>query len=63
MLGSRAGAVVTANRNGLDGLVLESRQGQETFSSPKPPRPALGLTQPPIEWVPGILPWAKAAGA
>jgi hypothetical protein len=32
------------------------------FSSPKRPKPALGLTQPPIQSVPTILPGGKAPG-
>jgi len=27
-----------------------------------PPRPALGPTQPPIQWVAGLLPRDRAAG-
>ena len=29
---------------------------------PHPFRPALGLTQPPIQWVLGLFPWGKTAG-
>jgi hypothetical protein len=31
-----------------------SRQGKETFAFSKTPRPALGSTEPPVEWLPGI---------
>jgi hypothetical protein len=48
----------TAIRYGLDGLEIESRWGKDF---PHPPRPALGPTQPPIQWVPGLSPEGKAA--
>jgi hypothetical protein len=42
-----------ANRYGLDGTWIESRWGRDF---PYPSRPALGPTQPPMKWVPGLLP-------
>jgi hypothetical protein len=42
-----------ATRYGLDGPGIESRWGGD-FSQPS--RPALGPTQPPIQWVPGLFP-------
>jgi hypothetical protein len=44
-------SVVIATRYGLDGPGIESRWGRD-FSHPS--RPALGPTQPPIQWVLGI---------
>ena len=49
-----------ATRYGLDGPGIESRLGRD-FSQPS--RLALGPTQPSIQWVPGLFPWGKAAGA
>jgi len=46
----------------LGGPGFESRQGEYIFSSPKPSVSPLGLTQPAIQWVPGLFPWSKAAG-
>jgi hypothetical protein len=40
-----------ATRYGLDGTVIESRWGRDF---PHPSRPALGPTQTPIQWVPGL---------
>jgi hypothetical protein len=49
-----------ATRYGLEGLGIESRWGRDF---PHQSRPALGPTQPPIQWVPGLFPGGKAAGA
>jgi hypothetical protein len=46
------GSVVDiATGYGLDGPGIESRWGQ---NFPHLSRPALGLTQPPVQWVPGL---------
>jgi hypothetical protein len=42
---------------GLDDLAIEVRSpaGQRIFSVASASRPALGPTQPPVLWVPGVL--------
>jgi len=56
----RAGSSVgIANSYGLDGPG-SSPGGDEIFG---PFRPALGHTQPPIKWVPGLSRGYSAAGA
>jgi hypothetical protein len=54
----RDSSVNIATRYGLDGPGIESRWGKDIAS---PSRAALGPTQRPIQWVPG-LPGLKQAG-
>ena len=53
-------AVGIATRYGLEGPGIESRQG---IDFPHWSRPALGPTQPPVQWITGPFPGVKAAGA
>jgi len=46
---SRDSSVGTATRYGLDGPGIESRWGRDF---PHLSRPALRLTQPPVQWIP-----------
>ena len=57
---SRDGAVGIVSRYRLDGPGIQSRSGRD-FPHPSPP--ALGPTQPPVQWAPGLFPGGKAAGA
>ena len=52
----RDSVVGIATRYGLDGPGIESRWRRDF---PHPPRPALGPTQPPVQWVPGLFPGGK----
>ena len=47
----RDSLVVITTRYGLDGPGFEARWGRDF---PHSSRPALGPTQPPIQWVPGL---------
>jgi len=49
-----------ATRYGLDGPRFESRWGRDF---PHLSRPALGPTQPPVQWVPGLFRGQRAAAA
>jgi hypothetical protein len=53
----RDGSVGTAIRYGLDGPGIESRWG---LDFPHPSRPALGPTQPCVQWVLGLS-WGYGA--
>ena len=54
------GVVGTATRYGLHGPGIETRWGRDF---PHPSRPTLGLTQPPVQYAPGLFPGDKAAEA
>jgi hypothetical protein len=63
MGGSRNSSVGIATGYELDdrGVGVRVPVGSRIFSTS--PRPALGPTQPPIQWVPEFFPGVKAAGA
>jgi len=58
-LGEPGSSVGIATDYGLDGPV-SNPGGDEIF---RPSRPALGPTQPPVQWVPGLSRGLSAAGA
>jgi hypothetical protein len=51
LIGDLDSSVGIAIRYRLDGPGIESRWGRDI---PQPSRPALGPTQPPAQWVPGL---------
>ena len=56
----RDSSVGIATRSGLDAPRIASRWGR---GFPHPSKPALGLTQTPVQWVPSRYVGGKAAGA
>ena len=56
----RDSSVGIASHYGLDGTGIESRWGRDF---PRTFIPALGPTQPLIQWLRGLFPGGKAAGA
>jgi len=55
----RDSSVCIATRYGMDGPGIESWWGRDF---PHRCIPALGPTQPPIQWIPALFPGGKAAG-
>jgi hypothetical protein len=56
-LGSRVSSGSIVSDYGLDDRAIgfDPRQGQRIFSLASVSIPALGPTQPPVQWVPGVL--------
>jgi hypothetical protein len=55
----RVSSVGIETRYGLEGAVIESRWGRDF---PHLSRPALGPTQPAVQWVPGHFPGVNRPG-
>jgi len=60
LIAGRDSFVAIATRYGLDGPGIESRRGRDF---PHPTRPALGLTQLPLQWMLGFVHVGKVAVA
>jgi hypothetical protein len=43
------------------GRMFDPRQGQRIFPLTSVSRPAVGTTQPPVQWVPGVLSLGQSA--
>jgi hypothetical protein len=56
-LGSRVSSGSIVSDYGLDDRAIgfDPRQGQRIFPLASVSRPAQGPTQPPVQWVPGVL--------